>query len=180
MKSLIIFAMVILMTSPTLWAKNIFYVKDYVGEIEFKDGSTVEYNEFYCVETREVPYSRDIKDLQGDTHYWSNLRFSAISRIDFFDLTDTEKSIAKKYQPYSFEKYRKAKITFRDRTIYDNVYLYCGIWEYRGHHEEGTLANPRIKGLTINLKQAKQCPKCSRQFKEKDWKFCPYDGTPLK
>jgi hypothetical protein len=33
---------------------------------------------------------------------------------------------------------------------------------------------------TTQDNNVKVCPKCSRKYTDEEWKFCPYDGTPLE
>lgn len=179
MKYLITFFIVILMISSTCLAGEL-RPEDYTGEIMLKDGTTIEYDGLWSWRTMwdRFPYSKDIMDMKGSELNAMRLRLSAISRIDFLEFTELEKSIIEKSKLNIY--LRKAKITFRDGVVYDKIYLDCIGTEWHSYRESGRMRDTRIASVTVNIKKAKKCPKCSRQFKEKDWKFCPYDGSPLK
>jgi hypothetical protein len=93
--------------------------------------------------------------------------------MDFTDMTKNEKD-----KVTNGNWTHKAKVTFRDGTVWENIYLYGLAWEWKSRHDEGYVEN--AANITFNLKGAKKCSKCSRQFKEPDRKFCPFDGVALK
>jgi len=156
--------------------------QDYTGEIVFKDGTKTAYTRLRVLvsESKEdiLPYSKALKDMKGPTANLSKLRVSGVSRIDFIDFTASEKKTMKSADiPAAI---RKAKVTFRDGAVYDNIYLACTQANWGSERESGWLGSDKIKSITVKLKGAKLCPKCGRQFKEIGWKYCPFCGEPLK
>jgi hypothetical protein len=178
MRSFIVTLMLILVPLVVSWGGQY----DYTGEIVFDDTTTAEYTRLRVLvsESKEdiLPYSKDIQDFKGSASELSSLRVPGIARIDFLDFTDSEK---REKDHLKFPgTLRKAKVTFRDGAVYDNVYLDCTQGHWGSDRESGWLGSDKIKSITVKLKGAKQCPKCSRQFKEADWKYCPFCGTALK
>ena len=151
----------------------------YTGEIIFKDSSKVTYNFLYStLAGDELSYSKDIMDMKNSTLNLPRVRLSGVSGIDFIDFSDSEKRLIKSANLKS--EFRKTKVTFRDGAIYDDIYLDLTLGKWEGYRESGNLYSPKISSITVNIKGAKECPKCSRQFKENGWKYCPFDGSALK
>lgn len=178
MKSFIVAIMLVLVPVILSWGA----AHDYTGDIVFKDGTKKVYTRLRVLvsESKEdiIPYSKDMKDMEGSTSDLSRLRLPGISRIDFIDLTDSEK---KERDKIKFSRtIRKAKVTFRDGAVYDSIYLNCTQGNWGSERESGWLGSEKIKSITVKLKKVKLCPKCKRQFKEIGWKYCPFCGEPLK
>jgi len=178
MRSFIATIILILVPLIPSWAGQ----GDYTGEIVFKDGTSKEYTRLRVLvsESKEdiLPYSKALKDMKGPTANLSKLRVSGVSRIDFIDFTASEKKTMKSADiPAAI---RKAKVTFRDGAVYDNIYLACTQANWGSERESGWLGSDKIKSITVKLKGAKLCPKCGRHFKEIGWKYCPFCGEPLK
>jgi hypothetical protein len=178
MRSFIATIMLILVPLIAAWARQ----GDYTGEILFKDGTKTAYTRLRALvsESKEdiLPYSKEMKAMKGPTSDLSKFRLSGISRIDFINLTDSEKRLRDRLQfPGTI---RKAKVTFRDGAIYDSIYVDCTHGHWGSERESGWLGSDKIKGITVKLQKAKLCPKCSRQFKEIGWKYCPFCGMALK
>lgn len=143
--------------------------EDYTGEIVFKDGTRVEYIWLWStIAGDKFSYSTDIEGSRSRM-----IRLSDVSRMDFIEMTKSGKEKATK-RNWS----HKAKVTFRDGTVWDNIYLSGSMWSWKSSKEEGHVRD--AISITFNLKHAKKCPKCSKQFKELDWRFCPFDGTALE
>lgn len=178
MRSFIVGVVLILLPLALSWGA----AQDYTGDLIFKDGTKTTFTRLRLLasEAKEdiIPYSKDLTEMKGATADVSRLRLSGVSRIDFIDLTDTEKKAMKKAAiPAAI---RKGKITFRDGAVYDNVYLDCRHGNWGSERESGWLGSDKIESITVKLKKAKLCPKCSRQFKEVGWKYCPFCGMALK
>ena len=137
-----------------------------------------------------VAFSRNI-EIFPPVQY---IRLSAVSRIDFVDLTEEEYKTQKKRgeaamsdpdrQPgrvVSPGLILKGKIEFRNGTIWDNIFFYPSYsgFSYKSEMTEGRLVAGKVKSITVNLKDAKECPECHRQYTELEWVFCPYDGKDL-
>lgn len=179
MRSFVVAIMVILVSLTASWPSEL-KPADYTGEIIYTDGTTVEYTRLWASllgreEGDKIPFSKDIMGMKRTPIQW--VLFSAVSKVDFVDLTDSEKDSVASLIPRII---RKAKITFRDGAVYDNVYLDCQGWSWKSEREEGRVEDLRVKSLTVHLKDAKKCPECGREFKEAGYEFCPFDGTPLK
>lgn len=161
----------------------------YFGEIAFKDGIKIDYA--WLSNRRPAskiiyPSFDDNRDIIAssasiETSYPERrIKFSAISRIDFSDLTEEESKKVKEFGEYIRSPILKGKITFRGSAVWDSMFFYPeNGWEYKSELAEGLLT-AEVKSITINLKDAKECPNCHRQYIEPEWKFCPYDGTPLQ
>ncbi len=178
MRSFIAAIMLILVPLIPSWAGQ----GDYTGEIVFKDGTKAAYTRLRVLlsETKEdiLPYSKDLKDMKGATANLSKLLVSGVSNVNFVDFTASEKTTMKSAKiPAGI---RKAKVTFRDGAVYDNVYLDCSHANWGSPRESGWLGSDKIESITVKLKKAKLCPKCARQFKEVGWKYCPFCGMALK
>jgi hypothetical protein len=150
---------------------------DFTGEIVFKDGTKIEYIGLSGTGFADDRFEYS-KKMKGP--HFATIRLSDIARMDFIEITEIEKKYAKKY-----DWSHKAKITFRDGTVWDNIYLFGSGWGWRSKYDEGDFEEAEVvsgmmMSITFNLKTAMTCPKCSRQFRGPDWKFCPFDGTALK
>jgi len=175
-----IVAAIVLVLAPLSLSWGAAY--DYTGDIVFKDGTKTTYTRLRLLVSEEkediIPYSKDLTDMKGPTADLSRLCVSRASKIDFIGFTAAEKKAMKKANiPAAV---RKAKVTFRDGAIYDNVFLDCTQANWGSPRESGWLGSEKIESITVKLKKAKLCPKCSRQFKEIGWKYCPFCGEPLK
>ncbi len=163
--------------------------EDYAGEIIFQDGTTEVYTFLWSwLAGDKIPYSKDIMNIKGDTLHLRKIRLSSVSKIDFIDFTQSEKEPIKSANlKYSC---RKAKITFRDGTVYEDIYLDCTGWWWERENEKEEIKgeigreyspSTTVKSLIIYLKKGiKRCPKCGIEFKKDNYKFCPFDGTLLK
>jgi len=162
----------------------------YYGEIIFKDGGKLGYiwiSDSESVglglwESDRIAFSKVIEPPQPKR--W--IRFSNISRIDFFDMTTEESEQIEDrikattgWEKQQYEKIRKARITFNDGKVWENIYLYPQSFGYKTRYEEGDISET-VVSITFNMKNVKICPKCSRQYTNQEWKFCPYDGEPLE
>ncbi len=178
MRSFLVTILLILVPLIPSWAGQ----GDYTGEILFKDGTKTAYSRLRVLasESKEdiLPYSKDLKDMKGATANLSKLQLAGISSMDFIGFTASEKTTMKSANiPTGI---RKAKITFRDGAVYDDIYVDCSHGNWGSERESGWLGSDKIEGITVKLKKAKLCPKCSRQFKEVGWKYCPFCGMALK
>lgn len=64
----------------------------------------------------------------------------------------------------ALQKYQEVVTSFRDTAA--------------GKDAEKSIEILRAK--LEEIKEAKVCPKCSREYTDLEWKLCPYDGTPLE
>ena len=178
MRSFIVTILLVLVPLIPSWAGQ----GDYTGKIVFQDGTKKAYTRLRVLvsESKEdiLSYSKDLKDMKGATANLSKLRVSGVSGIDFIDFTASEKKTMKSASiPAGI---RKAKVTFRDGAVYDNIYLDCRHGNWGSERESGWLGSDKIRSVTVKLKGAKLCPKCGRHFKEIGWKYCPFCGMALK
>jgi len=122
-------------------------------EVTFKDGSTEVYNNWGYAYTGSEPgihYIRDPEQLIEKDWYdiARTVKPSAVARIDFIELTASEKTIlAKRSQQDILRNPRKATITFRDGTKYENVFFDPGGFTWEGPRERGDLLE--LKAITL-------------------------------
>jgi hypothetical protein len=141
------------------------------GKIIFQDGSVVDFTWIEAFKD-SFQYLKNLGDLSS-----REVKISIVSKIEFTNLTDLEQSIVKQK---GYGAMKKAKIEFRDGTVYQNVYTNVAIWHWKNNYEEGNLQDAKSIIFEQRVSETKECPKCSRHFNEADWKYCPFDGTLLK
>ncbi|MFC1621249.1 hypothetical protein ACFL2G_02985 [Candidatus Omnitrophota bacterium] len=106
---------------------------EFSGELIYKNGSKIEFdwmgsNFAMGSWSSYIYYSMSPENMV----YQDTLSFKSISRIDFLDLTESEKTEAPKSKwPI------KAKVTFIDGKTWDNVYLYAVSWKYGSRYSKG-------------------------------------------
>ena len=177
MRSVVVVITLMLLPLTVPWACDL-KAEDYTGEVTFQDSSKTPYNWFWVVPERDkLRYSKDMMDLREPVKELSFVRLPSVSKIDFLDFTDTEKRLidSLKFCPAT----RKAKVEFSDGAILDKVYLDCTDAFWIGESESGKLNDRRIKNITFQVKELKKCPHCNKQYRQVDWKYCPYCGKPL-
>lgn len=178
MRSFIVIVTLILLPLTFPWACDL-KAEDYSGQITFKDSSETSYDWFWVLpEKDKLRYSKDMMDLREPRQQLSFVRLPSVWRIDFLDFTESEKQLidSLKFCPAM----RKAKVEFNDGAILDKVYLDCTDAIWMGDTQSGKLNDRQIKSISFEVKELKKCPHCSQQYRQVDWKYCPYCGKPLE
>lgn len=132
--SIIIVSVALTLTTPVV--DTVFAAGSH-GKVIFNDGYTVSFTSLACLTNEnEFRYRRRLEVRDEVT-----VRFSAVSQIEFVDLTSEERAIAEK-QYLGIMK--KVVIHFRDGSKRENVYMNVAQLKWRSNNEQGDLRDARI------------------------------------
>ncbi len=123
----------------------------FYGQITFRDGKTVKYTWLrtsgYGME--KIPYSKELS-YHEDAHSLGKFDLTKVSRIEFvnewcgFDLAGKKVSEYARMNNWVY----KTNVTFRDGTVWGDIYVYGSAWIWKNDKEEGDIV--KAESITIN------------------------------
>ncbi len=144
--ALITSAAFLIMVNPLLKAQS------KSGEIRLKDDRTIHFTQIKRP-TDPMLFSKDI--TLRPVSDWSKLLLSAIAKVEFLELSSSEKSVIGGLNGKLPTSTRKANVTMRSGTVYKNIYLILDLMGWESADETGNFYEERIRGISFDPVLAK-------------------------